>query len=93
MKDVFNYIVISWVCSYLSLKISAIWLADEEGSESAGVFSVCIPKVTRILKFGTLIFEKFFYCFVTLVLVSVGWQINALAIVENTVEPRYLDHR
>ena len=38
MKVVFNYIVFSWVCSYLSLKISAIWLADEEGPESAGIW-------------------------------------------------------
>ena len=36
MKVVFSYIIFSWVCSYLSLKISAIWLADEEGPESAG---------------------------------------------------------
>ena len=28
------------VCSYLSLKISAIWLADEEGPESADSFSL-----------------------------------------------------
>ena len=30
MKVVFNYIVFLWVCSYLSLKISVIWLADEK---------------------------------------------------------------
>ena len=30
MKAVFNYIVFLWACSYLSLKISAIWLADEK---------------------------------------------------------------
>ena len=30
MKVVFIFIVFSWVCSYLSLKISAIWLADEK---------------------------------------------------------------
>ena len=30
MNVVFNYIVFLWVCSYLSLKISAIWLADEK---------------------------------------------------------------
>ena len=35
MTVVFNYIVFSWVCSYLSLKISVIWLADKEGPESA----------------------------------------------------------
>ena len=30
MEVVFNYIIFLWACSYLSLKISAIWLADEK---------------------------------------------------------------